>query len=62
MSRATSSRSFDARAIVSMIVVLAGAVGPIGLVRDRTAVDSPQVHPIASAPATSHASGMKKAV
>lgn len=62
MSHDTSTRSFDARAIVLMIVVIAAAVGLIGLVLEHMSVDSSKIHPIASAHATSQTSSAKKAV
>lgn len=62
MSHDASTRSSDAKAIVLMIVILAGAVGLIGLVLDHMSIDASQVHPIATARAASHASVPQKTV
>ena len=60
MSHDASTRSSDAKAIVLMIAVIAGAVGLVGLVLDHMSITASQVHPITVAKAASHASPATK--
>jgi hypothetical protein len=60
MRRDSSNHQADAKALVLMIAITAGAVGLVGLVLDHLSIDTSQVHPIASARASSHAPAPRK--
>jgi hypothetical protein len=62
MRHDSATRRSDAKAIVLMIAVLAGAVGMIGLVLDHVSIDPSKVHPIAAARASSHPAAQRQPV